>query len=489
MDKYVYFVFGIIFIVLLTKYKLKMGEKLTKFKSRFMNILLWSIISAAFIGPGTVTTATKAGADFQFQLLWALVFATIACLVLQEASARAAIYSKMNLGQAIKFHFQGSRGQIPVLVLIVGAIILGCTAYEAGNILGAAEGLALIFPGLGKRLIITTIALVVGVALSLKSLRSTANFMGIFVFIMGITFITTAFLADPPVGELAHGLFVPSFPEVPEAGLLVLGLVGTTVVPYDLFLGSNVVQKDTTVRDMRVGIGVSVILGGIISMAILIVGTQMTRGLTPEVVENMDFSYLLLTQTLAKQIGQWAGYIFGFGMFAAGFTSAITSSLVSTLTARSIFGKKKSDGTPENENSFQWIAYMVLSVGVVLGFLQVKPVPAIVAAQAFNGLILPFICVFLFTVINNAKVMGIEHLNGKFSNVMMIIVTWVTLILGIKKLVDSVSMALNLEIASPDLLFIWTSIVAFVITVIISVCIYKKRIKSIEEMRQLAKVL
>ena len=449
-----------------------------------MNILLWSIISAAFIGPGTVTTATKAGAAFQFQLLWALVFATIAALVLQEASARAAIYSKMNLGQAIKFHFQGSKGQIPVLVLVVGAIILGCTAYEAGNILGAAEGLSLVFPGLGKRLIITTIALVVGVALSLKSLRSTASFMGVFVFIMGITFVSTAFLAKPPLGELAQGLFVPSLPDVPDAGLLVLGLIGTTVVPYDLFLGSNVVQKDTTVRDMRVGIAVSVILGGIISMAILVVGTQMTRGLTPEVKANMEFTYIHLTETFANQIGQWAGYIFGFGMFAAGFTSAITSSLVSTLTARSIFEKTNADGTPKKPNSYQWVAYMVLSVGVILGFLQVEPVPAIVAAQAVNGMILPFVCVFLFTVINNAKVMGKEHLNGFFSNFMMAVVTWVTLILGIKNVAESISKARGIKIENSDTLFVGAVVIALVITLMVIFFVIRKRRKSIIEWDQ-----
>ncbi len=458
-----------------------MGEKLKTVKGRILNILLWSIISAAFIGPGTVTTATKAGADFQFQLLWALGFATIACLVLQEASARAAIYSKMNLGQAIKFHYAGSKAQIPVLVMIVGAIILGCAAYEAGNILGAAEGLSLVFPSLGKRLIVTTIALVVGVALSLKSLRSTANFMGSFVFIMGATFIGTAFFVDAPISEVSHGLFVPSFPDVDGAGLLILGLIGTTVVPYDLFLGSNVVQDDTKVKDMRVGIGVSVILGGIISMAILIVGTSITRGMSAEELEHTKFSYALLTQTLTNQIGQWAAYVFGFGMFAAGFTSAITSSLVSALTARSIFGKTNVAIESERKSlPFQWIAYLVLTVGVVLGFLQSEPVPVIVAAQAFNGLILPFVCIFLFTVINNKKVMGREHLNGAFSNTMMVIVTWVTLVLGILKLVDAVSKVVNLHVSS-DELFIAASLSALVITVVTTVVILRKRQLSLKE--------
>ena len=123
-------------------------KALNKVWSRILNILFWSIISAAFIGPGTVTTATKAGSDFQFQLLWALSFSTLACLVLQEASARSTIYSGMNLGQAIKYHYMGKRAQVPVLVLIVGAIILGCAAYETGNILGSWRASPSCFPNL-----------------------------------------------------------------------------------------------------------------------------------------------------------------------------------------------------------------------------------------------------------------------------------------------------------------------------------------------------
>jgi len=457
-----------------------MGKALTTVKNRILNILFWSIISAAFIGPGTVTTATKAGADFQFQLLWALSFSTLACLVLQEASARATIYSKMNLGEAIKFHFSGSKAQIPVLIMIVGAIILGCAAYETGNILGSVEGLSLVFTHIDKRLFVAAIALIAGLALSLKSLRSMANFMGSFVFIMGATFITTAVFAQPPIEEIVKGMVIPRFPNTSGAGLLVLGLVGTTVVPYDLFLGSNVVQKDTTVKDMRIGISVAVILGGFISMAILCVGTEMTRGLAPEAVKNLEFSYKLLSQTLVINIGQWALYIFGFGMFAAGFTSAITSPLASALTARSIFAKRNPDGSPKNPNAFQWVAYLVLAIGIVLGFLQIKPVPAIVAAQAFNGLILPFVSIFLFMVVNDKSVMGKEHLNGKISNCLMIIVTWVTLVLGIVNVVKAGSTTIGYSFGA-DTLFYWAGGIALIITILISIRIFTKRRKSLAE--------
>ena len=464
-----------------------MGKRgfFSKFKSRVLNILFWSIISAAFIGPGTVTTATKAGADFQFQLLWALLFATFACLILQEASARSTIYSGMNLGQSIKHHYAGKKAQIPVLILIVGAIILGCAAYETGNILGSVEGLSLVFPHLDKRWIVGAIAAVAGLALSLKSLRSMANFMGSFVFIMGITFITTAAFAQPPIDEVMHGLLVPSLPETSGAGLLVLGLVGTTVVPYDLFLGSNVVQKDTTIKDMRIGISVAVILGGFISMAILAVGTEMTRGLSPEAIKNLPFSYKLLSDTLALGIGQWAVYIFGFGMFAAGFTSAITAPLSSALTANSIFNKdveiKKDGDAAGSTGRFKWIAYAVLTIGVVLGFLQISPVPAIIAAQAFNGLILPFVSMFLFMVVNDASIMGKCHLNSWVSNVLMIIVTWVTWVLGLSNVVKAFLNVFKSIQLQPDTLFMVNSVLAFIITASISYVIIKKRLKAEKE--------
>ena len=463
-------------------------KTLNKVWGRILNILFWSIISAAFIGPGTVTTATKAGSDFQFQLLWALSFSTVACLVLQEASARSTIYSGMNLGQAIKYHYMGKRAQVPVLVLIVGAIILGCAAYETGNILGSVEGISLVFPKLDKRIIVGIIALIAGLALSLKSLRSIANFMGSFVFIMGFTFITTAVVSHPPMDEILHGLVMPSLPDTPGAGLLVLGLVGTTVVPYDLFLGSNVVQKDTTVTDMRIGISVAVILGGIISMAILCVGTEMTRGFTPEAAKNLEFSYKLLSNPLVLNIGQWAVYVFGFGMFAAGFTSAITSPLASALTARSIFEKKDENGNSKNGHIFKWVSYVVLLIGITLGFLQIKPVPAIVAAQAFNGLILPFVAVFLFMVVNNPEIMGVKHVNGVFSNICMVVVTWVTLVLGIVNVTKSVVSMMDDVQISPDVLFGSASALALVITVIITIHILAKRKREIKQMLQSQKI-
>ncbi len=76
---------------------------------RLLSVLLGAVIAAAFLGPGTVTTAARAGAAHRYELLWALVFATVACLVLQEASARLTIASGHNLGQALRSRFRHGR--------------------------------------------------------------------------------------------------------------------------------------------------------------------------------------------------------------------------------------------------------------------------------------------------------------------------------------------------------------------------------------------
>ena len=450
-------------------------------KSKLLNVLFWSIISAAFIGPGTVTTATKAGADCGFDLLWTLMFATIACVVLQEASARATIYSGLNLGQAIKKHFHGTRFQLPVIFLVVVAIILGCAAYETGNILGSVEGVALMLPGVEKWMIVAVIGVIAALVLSMKSMKSIANFMGCFVFLMGFTFIAVAMFGSYSAGDVVSGM-VPKIPEVDGVSMLILGLIGTTIVPYDLFLGSSVVQHDTTVKDMRVGVTVSVVLGGLISMAILVVGTEMSAE-----SKQYGFSYELLAKTLESHIGIGAVYVFGIGLFAAGFTSAITSPLISALTAKSIFGTQNigNDVDSMNSKSFHLISYAVLAIGLIFGFLQIEPVPAIIMAQAFNGLILPFVSVFLFIIVNDAKIMGKEHVNGLFSNILMIIVTWVTMVLGFVKAVKAFwsiefvqsvwHFVIGRRAPTSDEFFVMSAVLAVLITAFIAVRIFRNR--------------
>lgn len=382
---------------------------------RLLTLLFWAVIPAAFIGPGTVTTAASAGASHGYALLWALTFSTVATLVLQEASARVTVVSGRNLAEAIRDRFRGGARGVLVLLLVLGAIVLGNAAYEAGNVLGAAAG-AELGAGLHPRLATALIGAFALLVLWTGSPKVVTRVLAATVAFMGIAFLATAVLLRPAAGELLRGAALPSVP--PGAGLLVLGLVGTTVVPYNLFLGSGI-ARGQALREIRWGLALAVPLGGLISMAILVAGAS---------VEGA-FSYPAVSAMLAARLGEGAGPLFAWGLFAAGFSSCVTAPLAAAVTARSLFGDAAGRWEPRGwRYRATWMG--VLGVGVAFGMAGVRPIPAILLAQALNGVLLPFAAVFLFVVVNDRALMGERGLNGPAWNALTGCVVAVTLLLG-----------------------------------------------------------
>jgi manganese transport protein len=387
---------------------------------RFLAVLFWSIIAAAFIGPGTVTTAASAGAEHGYTLVWALGFSVIATLVLLEAAARLTIVSGLNLGEAIREQFRGTSASLLVLLLVLGAIVVGNAAYEAGNILGAVAGVSLgtRIPPWGATLAIGSAA---GLLLWLGAPRTVAHVLSLTVAAMGLAFLTTAVYLRPDAGALAASLAVPRMPA--GSGLLVLALVGTTVVPYNLFLGSGLAEGKE-LGEVRFGLAVAILLGGVVSMGVLVVGTAVTA----------PFTFEALGSALAGGVGPWGAYLLALGLFAAGFSSATTAPLAAAITARGLF----------EDGSGRWLSGAwryrmvwggVLAVGVGFGLAGVRPVPAIILAQALNGILLPFAAVFLLLAVNDRRLMGAEALNGPLSNALMGGVTGVAVVLGTSSVV------------------------------------------------------
>lgn len=377
-------------------------------KSKLWNFIFWLVIAAAFIGPGTVTTAASAGATYQYQLLWALLFSTLACVVLQEAAARVAIVTGDSLGVAIRNRFK-SQGLVWFIAI---AVFLGCAAYEAGNIVGAISGLALIVSGIPKWVFTVVIVTVAALVLFVGKINTVANLMGVIVALMGFAFIYAALNIDINVSEFFQGLLVPNINE--KNALLTLGLVGTTIVPYNIFLGSGL-AKGQTIGQMRSGMIPSIILGGLISMAVLIVGTALSGG----------FSFPNLYNTIVSDYGVVMGAVFAIGLFSAGFTSSITAALAGAITVKSA----TADQPNEKTWKFQRIWILVLLTGLVFGVIDVKPVPVIILAQAANGFILPLLAFILWLMVNNKSVMKANS-NGLLLNVFMGVTVFVTAMLG-----------------------------------------------------------
>ncbi len=396
---------------------------------RLLNILLWSVIAAAFIGPGTVTTAAQAGSDFRFALAWALLFSVVACLVLQEASGRISVLTGSELGSAIRGRFVGSRWGKAAPLLVAAGIILGCAAYEAGNLLGGVAGLRLMSDAAPAGLTAMTGAAAAALLFTGR-VRWIARALGSLVAVMGAAFLVTAVRLGPDLGDLLSGLFVPSVPA--GSTVLVLGLIGTTVVPYNLFLGSAL-ARGSGLGEMRWGLAVAIIGGGVISIGVLVVGSALGGGL----------EYGRLAEVLGDRLGKGAEVSLAVGLFAAGFTSAITAPLAAALTARSLLGTSDDPRWTERSPRFRAVWVCVLATGIGFGVSGLRPIPVIILAQAFNGLLLPMVAIFLWIAMNDRALLGDGGVNSRIQNLVTGAVVLVCVVLGVRALAAAVRSALQ----------------------------------------------
>ena len=387
---------------------------------RLLDLLFWAIIAAAFIGPGTITTAARAGSDFGFTLAWALVFSAVACLVLQEAAGRITVVTGAEMGDAVRARFARSHRFAWIPGVVAGGIVLGCAAYEAGNLLGGVAGLSMVLD-LPPPVLTLLMGACAAALLALSSTTAIARILGAMVALMGIAFLVTAVRLGPNLTELVSGIMTPRIPD--GSTLLVLGLVGTTVVPYNLFLGSALARR-SRLKDMRWGLALAIGGGGLISVAVLIVGNTLGGGL----------EFGRLAEVLAKELGGGARAALGLGLFAAGFTSAITAPLAAAITARSLLGGGNRDRWTEHSARYRLAWSVVLMVGVVFGMTGIKPIPMIILAQAFNGIILPLIAIFLWITMNDRQYLGDDGANGPLQNLLMGVVVTVCVVLGLRGL-------------------------------------------------------
>jgi len=392
-------------------------------QSKISSVILWSVISAAFIGPGTVATAVTAGSQFQTQLLWAVVFATVACVVLQEASARIVIASGLNFGQALESKF-GSEIGFWMKWIVAGPVLLGCAAYEAGNILGAVSGSSILYGGDGSVYTIV-ITLLAGYVLWHGGSKWISTIMTILVGLMGVAFLLLAVKGNFTFSELMKSSVIPSIPEGSE--WLTLGLVGTTIVPYNIFIGSAI-SKGHTVSLMRIGLTISVLIGGLITAWIMLAGTM---------VGNFS-SFGELASLFQNKIGATGSLALGLGLFAAGFSSAITSPYAASLIASTVFGAEK-----KSVVRFAWMS--VLLTGFAFGISGIKPIPVILAVQALNGLILPVLTYFLILIVNDSKVVPVQHRHATWYDGILLIILATTLVIGLNNVDKAVTSAFALS--------------------------------------------
>lgn len=389
------------------------------------------LVAAAFIGPGTITTASVAGANFGYTLLWALLFSVIATILLQTMAARLALVSGQGLAPALRANINQPLLKYLAIFLVISAIGIGSAAYEAGNLSGASLGLQGLFGQHTGSIWTPVIALISALLLYSGKYKLIERTLIFLVGVMSLVFVATMVLAQPSLGELFAG-FKPSLPT--DSVTTVLALIGTTIVPYNLFLHSGVIAREDTrqqeldkaIRVHNWDTGLSVGLGGLITLAIVATASVAFFG---------QQTGALNAATMAKQLepllGTYAQYFFAIGLFAAGLTSAITAPLAGAYAVCGMLGAKDK----VEDTRFKLVAIAILVFGTVVASLGLDPVAVIIFAQASNALLLPIVCIYLLWLLNNKAVMG-QYKNSWFVNLLSLPVIIIVIGLSAYKLVS-----------------------------------------------------
>ena len=398
---------------------------------RFLkNIGPGPLVAAAFIGPGTVTLCTLVGVAFGFQLLWAIILSIGAAIVLQGMAVRIGIIGRKSIIGVIREEIELPWARNFVLILIFGAIMIGNTAYEAGNISGAALGLETLIGSfsfessvLNLKLYPILIGLIAATLLWIGKYKILERSLIFLVVIMSLSFLVTAVATRPSLAQIFSGLFRFS---TPEFGLLsIIGLVGTTIVPYNLFLHTELVrEKWSSKADLPFAIKdmlIALTLGGLISMSIIITAA----GVEATTINNAAD----LALGLAPIFGEGAKYLLSIGLFAAGITSSITAPLAAAYVVCGCFGWS----TDLTSRSFRRSWAIVILFGMLLASTGLKFILIIQFAQIANGILLPMIAAILLWIMNKASWLG-KSKNNWYQNLFGFLIVIISLFLSMRTL-------------------------------------------------------
>jgi Mn2+/Fe2+ NRAMP family transporter len=380
---------------------------------RISQIIFWSVISAAFIGPGTITTALKAGSNYQLDLVWAVMFSILACIILQESVSRITITSGLTLGEAIQKKY-GKRGALNFNIILTIAVIFGCIAYQAGNITGAVRGVQLAFSG-PKIGIVLVIFIFAFSLMWIERIKLITGILSILVSIMALLFLLLSLKTDYSITDMVLSFVQPKIPD--SSSILIIGLIGTTIVPYNLFMGSGL-SKNKDLKSTRFGLITAILIGGVITILIIITGT----------IIQGEFNFETISSTIHLKTGFWGTYAFAIGLFAAGFTSSVTAPFAAAITAKTLISNSNSK---HQKSIYRLTWIIVLCVGTFFSLLDYHSVLIIILAQAINGLILPLVAISIFFVINDRNIISGNNRNNAVANLVLILIIGVVIFLGI----------------------------------------------------------
>ena len=377
------------------------------------------VIFLSIIGPGIITanvdndaggiaTYSIAGAHFGYSLLWSLIPITIALIVVQEMSARMGAITGKGLAELIRENY-GVKITFWLMVFLF-LTDLGNTAAEFAGWAASNE----LF-GINKYISVPVGATLVWLLVVKGTYRIVEK---IFLVICAVYFvyIPAAFLAKPDWSRVALETIRPSFQFNTAYIVTIIGVVGTTIAPWmQFYLQSSVVEKGVRKEQYwasRIDVIVGCFLTDLVALFIIVAcgATLFPAGIRIESAKDAAIS-------LAPIAGKYASILFAVGLANASLFSA---SILPLATAYYICeGMGWESGVSKSFKEapqFLWLYTILIAIGALIVLIPNAPLISIMwISQVINGMMLPFVLIFMLFLINKTELMG-EYTNSKTFN-------------------------------------------------------------------------
>lgn len=373
------------------------------------------------IGTGSVTTMASAGAAHGMGLTWAVLLSVIFTYFLIIIFGKFTLVTGDTALHSYKKHFgKGYAGF--VLVTLIFTEMISSMGVMAVVVEVVNEWSKPLTPsGEGFDMIVVTIFFAVILVYFLFSghYRKIENILAFFVAIMGLSFILSAFMVIPDAAMVISGL-VPNIPGGENGGLIVAGMIGTTMGGV-LFIvrSATIKQKDWSLKDLKTekrDAIISVSLMFFLSLAIMAAaaGTLKPLGLTVENAVDM-------VKSLEPIAGRFAISIFVTGIVAAGLSSLFPHYILVPL----LLSDYKQEKFTLNSWRNRGIIIFYASLGLVIPIFGGRPVLVLIIAQALTLVATPLVLILMMILINREGLMG-KYKANLFTNILMVLVTLFT---------------------------------------------------------------
>jgi NRAMP (natural resistance-associated macrophage protein)-like metal ion transporter len=357
---------------------------------------------------GGITTYSLAGAQFGYGLLWTLIPITVALIVVQEMSARMGVVTGKGLADLIRENF-GVKVTFWVMVALLIAD-LGNTIAEFSGVAASLE----IF-GVPPYVSVPGAALAVWLLVVQGTYRMVEKVF-LVACVVYFTYIVSGFLAHPGWSGVLRATVTPTFQFRADYVTMLIAVVGTTIAPWmQFYLQSAVVEKGVRVEEYKAS-RIDVIVGCIITDIVaffIIVCCAVTLHRSGIHVETAKEAAL----ALAPLAGKWCSVLFAFGLFNASIFAASILPLATAYYVCEGFGWESGIDKKYGEAKQFYLLYTAIIV-VGGGFVIIPGLPLLkimLFSQVVNGVLLPFILIFMLVLINKPKLMG-AHMNGPIFN-------------------------------------------------------------------------